>query len=181
MAEVKGVFESITGLIDSPKEVLIQANKVLNESLDKKTFVTAIYGVFDRNNGILKFARGGHPPLLNLRDGKIEYSQPNGLGLGMDLGNMFAKTIQEEELKLQDEDTIIIYTDGITEAKNSKMEDFGEDKLEEVILTKNNGSIDDLSNEIMSAVSCYQKDTSQHDDITLVLFKWKNINKNLEK
>jgi len=181
MAEVKGVFETVSGLIDSPKEALIQANKILNKSLDKKTFVTAIYGVFNRKNGTLRFARCGHPPLLNLRDGKIEYSKPKGLGLGLDFGNTFARTIEEQELKLEDNDIIIVYTDGITEAKNYDMEDLGEQKLEQVILQKNNGNIDLLSNEIMSAVSCYQKDTNQHDDITLVIFKWKNINKNLEK
>ncbi|MFA8343103.1 MAG: PP2C family protein-serine/threonine phosphatase [Rhodothermaceae bacterium] len=176
MAEVKGVFETVSGLLDSPKEVLIQANRILNKSLDKKTFVTAIYGVFDRKKGTLRFARCGHPPLLNLRDGKIEYAQPNGLGLGLDFGKTFNRTIEEQELKLQNDDTIVIYTDGITEAKNSEMDDFGEQKLEDVILAKNNGSIDSLANEIMSAVSCYQKDTNQHDDITLVVFKWKNIN-----
>lgn len=181
MAEVKGVFETVAGLLDSPKEVLIQANKILNKSLDKKTFVTAIYGVIDRKEGLLRFARCGHPPLLNLREGKIEYSQPNGLGLGLDRGDTFARTIEEREIQLQDEDTIIVYTDGITEAKNNEMADFGEQRLEDLIIAKNNGSIDSLSNEIMSAVSCYQKDTSQHDDITLVIFKWKNIHKNLEK
>jgi len=172
MAEVKGVFESLADLIDSPKELLIKANKILEKSLDKKSFVTAIYGVFDLLNNKLSFARAGHPPLILLRDGEILKYQPKGLGLGFRFFELFEKNIVEESIDLMENDLIVIYTDGITEAKNEELQDYGEDRLEYKIKESSEKNIDDIGEKILESVSIYSQNIPQHDDITLVLFKW---------
>lgn len=172
MAEVKGIFESLTKIINNPKELLVKANEVLKKSLDKKTFVTAIYGIIDMETGKLNYARAGHTPAVLCSENKINRLQPPGMGLGLDYSNGFANTLKEMQIELKNNDIIAFYSDGIPEAKNSKDEDFGYERFENIILHNRNKSLDEISNAIIKEVTLFTKDHSQHDDITLVLFKW---------
>lgn len=178
MAEIKGIFESISRLIESPKEVLTKSNEILKTSLNRKSFVTAIYGVIDLNTGTVLLSRAGHTPALLIRDGKVDQVRPDGIGLGLDFTQNFACSLQETEIKFKENDILLLFTDGITEAKNSALEDFGFDKFEKVLLQSDN--VDELSNRIMKEVSIFSQGSPQHDDITLVIFKWcKKIMENL--
>lgn len=176
MAEVKGIFESLSKLIENPRELLIKANEVLKHSLDKKSFVTAMYGVVDKKNGLLKIARAGHPPAIYCSGIKIERILPNGMGLGLDYSASFANTLKEMQIEMQNGDVIVLYSDGIPEAKNAEDRDYGYERLEQLIYSNREKSIDYISNEIIKDLTVFSKDHSQHDDITLVLFKW--ISKN---
>ena len=174
MAEVKGIFESLAKLIESPKELLIETNSILNNSLEKKSFVTAVYGIIDVKKGLLNFARAGHMPVIFHSHNKIRQLQPNGIGLGLDNTDIFTENLDEMEIKLNNDDILILFTDGITESQNSAGEEFGIERFEEVIQKNVNENLDHLSNKIISEVSLFSKDKQQHDDITLVLFKWNN-------
>ncbi len=176
MAEIKGVFSSLAKWVDSPAELLKKANTILAESLDKKTFVTAIYGIVDVETGVVKYARAGHTPLLHFTDGKVHNLIPKGLGLGLAAGKGFDPNIEEMEIKLNNNDILVLYTDGIPESQNSELEDFGFDRLEEIVVNNASAPTNTLSNEIIKQVSTFSTNNSQHDDITLVIFKWKNIN-----
>jgi serine phosphatase RsbU (regulator of sigma subunit) len=160
----------------SPKEVLIRANEILKRSLDKKNFVTVIYGVLDKTNGTVKISRAGHLPVILVRDKCLEKLKPGGIGLGLDFSGNFENNIEEIEIKLKENDILVMYTDGIPESKNSQMEDFGEERFERVIVENSNGSVDELSNQILKDVTVFSQGNPQHDDITLVIFKWKNKN-----
>ncbi len=174
MAEVKGIFTSLSKLITSPRELLILANEILKGSLEKKSFVTALYGVIDTNKGNLTFARAGHTPLLHFENGKINRITPRGMGLGLDYGEKFSSNIKEMEIKLNNDDILILYTDGITESQNLDLEEFGMDRFENIILKNSDLKLDNISKKVLSEISLFSRDTSQHDDITLVIFKWKN-------
>ncbi|MBI9073123.1 MAG: SpoIIE family protein phosphatase [Melioribacteraceae bacterium] len=178
MAEVKGIFGSLARIIESPKELLIKANEILIESLAKNSFVTAIYGIIDFNTNKMKFARAGHMPLLFCREETIKQYIPQGLGLGLNNGSTFINTLEENEIDLEDEDVIVLYTDGITEAKNASNRDFGDSRFEKLICENRQNSVDKITSEIMKAVSLFSKNNNQHDDITLVVFKLKNNHNN---
>lgn len=177
MAEVKGIFESVARIVPKPADVLIRANEILTASLDKKTFVTAVYGIIDVETGKLTFARAGHTPVLLARDGKISELTPPGIGLGLNSGNSFRNTIKELEFDLKNNDIIVLYTDGIPESQNAKLEEFGYERFEEVLISNFDKPLDNISNEIISKVTIFSQDSPQHDDITLVMFKW-NFNNN---
>lgn len=174
MAEIKGIFASLSKLYKSPKELLIMANSVLKESISRKSFVTAIYGIIDIKNETFNFARAGHSPLLYFNGERIERLIPMGIGLGLDYTSKFDNTIKEMEIKLNNNDIICLFTDGINESLNENNEEFGYNRLEEIIINNSDSSVDELSNNIMQAVTMFSKNSSQHDDITLVLFKWKS-------
>jgi sigma-B regulation protein RsbU (phosphoserine phosphatase) len=173
MAEVKGIFESLSKTIESPKEILTKANQILKRSLDRQNFVSAAYGSINFEQGILSVARAGHCPLLLLRDGVIEILRPTGIGLGLNFGSQFESTLEEVEISLKENDVIILYTDGITEAKNKEMEDFGDKYFEKILLENCNKSVEDISNEVIKEITLFTQHNTQHDDITLVILKWR--------
>ncbi|MDP4193473.1 MAG: SpoIIE family protein phosphatase [Bacteroidota bacterium] len=172
MAEVKGIFESLAKLILSPREVLTKANEILRGSLDKKSFVTVIYGIIDTKNEVMYTSRAGHSPLLLVRDGQIEEIKPSGMGLGLDFSPNFLNSLEEVRIKLKESDILVLFTDGIPEAKNASLEDYGYERFERTILHSCKGDINELSNQIMKDVTTYSQGNPQHDDITLVIFKW---------
>lgn len=173
MAEIKGIFESLSKTIESPKEILIKANQILKRTLDRKNFVSAAYGVFDFEKEILTISRAGHCPVLLVRDGKVDNIRPMGIGLGLNYGTEFRTSLEEIEIDLKENDMIVLYTDGITEAKNMKMEDFGEKNFEEILLKNSDKSADEISNKVIREITLFSKQGTQHDDITLVILKWK--------
>jgi serine phosphatase RsbU (regulator of sigma subunit) len=181
MAEVKGIFETLSRLVQSPKELLTLANEILKNSLDSKTFVTAIYGIFDTLNGKLLFSRVGHTPLHMLRNGSVIRLVPSGIGLGLDYSDKFNDSIKEMEIEFINDDILVFYTDGVTEAQNENNEDFGYDRLDRILVENSGKKIEDISNEIMKDITVFSKNNAQHDDITMVIFKWNfSINKNGE-
>jgi sigma-B regulation protein RsbU (phosphoserine phosphatase) len=174
MAEVKGIFESLSKTIESPKEILIKANEILERSLDRKNFVSAAYGVFDFKKETLTVARAGHCPVLLVRNGKVDNIRPMGIGLGLNYGSQFRASLEETEIDLRENDMIALYTDGITESKNLEMEDFGEKNFEQILLSNSDKSVDEISNEVIKEITLFSKQGTQHDDITLIILKWKS-------
>lgn len=181
MAEVKGIFEALARVIESPKELLIATNDILKESISKNSFVTALYGIIDIENGILNFARAGHMPLVICSEGKVKEYIPIGIGLGLDYSSKFSSNIDNMEIELNNNDILILYTDGVTESRNSIDEEFGFERLSSVLEKNFETELSNITKNIFQEVSLFSKDQQQHDDITLVLFKWKNFKKSLEK
>ena len=173
MAEIKGIFESLSKTIESPREILIKANQILQRTLDRKSFVSAAYGVIDLEEEKVQLARAGHCPILLLRNDYAENLRPSGLGLGLDFSSRFSETLDEVEINLKENDTIVLYTDGISEAKNSKNEDFGDSQFQKILLENNGKGADELTNSVLKEITLFSRNNHQHDDITLVILKWK--------
>ena len=182
MAQIKGIFESLSKEFDKPRNILIKANRILKRTLDRKTFISAAFGVIDFENEVLHLARAGHCPILILRNGTAENLRPSGIGLGLNFDHQFEDNLEEIQIKLKQDDVLVLYTDGITEAKNNLLEDFGDIKFEKILLDFHNKTVDEITEKVIREVTLFSKDTSQHDDITLVVFKWKQkINLDGEK
>ena len=172
MAEIRGIFESLSGTAFDSKTILIQANQILQRSLEKKSFVTAIYGIIETKTGILRFARAGHTSLLLMRDSGIEEFTPKGMGLGLVYNYQFSDSLEEVTLQLKQNDTLVLYTDGITEAKNGNYNDFGLPRLKEIIVQESAGDISMMGRAILKEISQFSAQMTQHDDISLVIFRW---------
>jgi phosphoserine phosphatase RsbU/P len=174
MAEVKGIFESLSRTITKPKDILISANKILKRTLDRSNFVSAAYGIIDIKNEMLTISRAGHCPAILVRDGNAETLRPSGIGLGLNFTEHFDKTLEEIEINLNDNDLIVLYTDGITEAKNTELEDFGINNFEKTLIDSSELTPDEIAKKVISEVTVFSQSHSQYDDITLVIFKWKS-------
>ena len=174
MAEVKGIFESLSQTITKPKDILISANKILKRTLDRSSFVSAAYGIIDREKETLTISRAGHCPVILIRNGQAETLRPSGIGLGLNFTEHFDNSLDETKINLDDEDLIVLYTDGITEAKNTDLEDFGLDNFEKILIENAKASPDEIENKVIREVTVFSQSHSQYDDITLVIFKWKS-------
>ena len=178
MAEIKGIFESLSKTMESPRNVLIKANEILKRTLDRKNFVSAAYGLIDLTEDTLSIARAGHCPVILIRNNEARQIRPSGIGLGLDYSENFNESLDEMNLKLENNDILVLYTDGITEAKNSALEDFGSKNFERILLENSDEEADEISKEVMNKVALFSQNNSQHDDITLVILKWKQNLKN---
>lgn len=180
MAEIKGIFESLSQMIESPKEILVQANNILKSTLNKKSFVSALYGLIDMNEEVLYFSRAGHCPAILIRNGEVNLFKPSGIGLGLTNSYHFKEHLEEFKIDLKQNDNLIFYTDGITEAKNKELEDFGDERFIKILLNNADQTVEKISNEVIKEVTLFSKDHSQYDDITLVILKWNKKNNYME-
>ncbi|HLF19537.1 MAG TPA: PP2C family protein-serine/threonine phosphatase [Bacteroidota bacterium] len=172
MAEVKGIFLSLSKVCASPKDLLVRANETLLGSLEKKAFISLIYAILDTKNGSLHIARAGHCPLVYVSDGRVEQVRPSGLGLGLAGGEIFDRSTEERLIILKKGDVCIFYTDGITESRDRYGEEFGYDRLASAAQRLKERSADDIKEGILQDVRNHIGELTYGDDMTLVIIKW---------
>jgi serine phosphatase RsbU (regulator of sigma subunit) len=172
MAEVKGIFLSLSKLCPTPRELLVRANQSLLESLEKNAFISVIYGVLDVSNATLTLARAGHCPAVFLSEDSSELIRSTGLGLGLAVDSIFAESTEERTLQLQPNDVCILYTDGIVEARNSDGEEFGYDRLLQTAQQCKHLPADSIKEVILTSIRTFLGSNPYNDDVTLVVVKW---------
>ena len=173
MAELKGIFESLAGVINDPGQLLAKANGVLRKSLEKNRFVSATYGLIDPQAMVLRVARAGHMPFFLSTGDRIETHVPPGLVLGAADEPLFSEKLEEITITLRTGDTIVFITDGISEAKNLIGNEFGYERLQSIIQSNREASAQELTNFIIEEVKAFANQPLQYDDITLLVFKIK--------
>ncbi|MGD0338295.1 MAG: GAF domain-containing SpoIIE family protein phosphatase [Bacteroidota bacterium] len=171
MAEVKGIFQSLSKMTQSPKQFLVLANNALSGSIDKRSFVSLVYVILD-GVGKLRIARAGHCPMLYVGKDEVRYVQPTGLGLGLSRDSIFAESTKEEEIILKNGDICVFYTDGVTEARNQAGDEFGYERLLQVVSGHHSDSAERIRNEIVDYVRRHQEEGLNEDDLTILVLKW---------
>jgi serine phosphatase RsbU (regulator of sigma subunit) len=173
MSKVQGIFRSLHGFGLAPRDLMVRANGLLFGDMEKKSFVTAIGALFDTGAGTLRLARAGHLPLYHFqfRARRIERILPRGIGLGLKSTTFFASEIEEKLVTFLPGDVFLFVTDGVTEARTTDGEQFGEQRLEEALLSGTNGSALMLRDGIIAAINGFAGTVGQHDDQTIVVVK----------
>ena len=172
MSEVKGIFQALSGMFHSPREFMIRANNVLESSIDKHSFVSLLYGILDTHTGVLTLARAGHCPMLLVREGGTRYLRPGGMGIGLGEGDVFDSAMEEEVIPLGVGDVCVFYTDGVTEARHGA-DEFGYERLLAVAEEARGRSADAILQNILGTVHKFTDGQPTHDDLTLVVVKWR--------
>ena len=168
-AETKGVVAALDKVLRCPREVAIRLNEIWCEKHihSKRMFITLIYGVFDPLSGDFELVRAGHPPAFLCRaDGHVERLSPRGLGVGLSL-ERFEENLDACTGTLGKGDSLICYTDGLTEAASPARELFGEDRLEALLAEPGHCSI----TRILGAVSEFTEGQALDDDLTLLVLQ----------
>lgn len=151
-------------------ECLDIVNKLLcNESVDSM-FVTVFYGIYDITTGVLQYTNAGHNPPFVIRKatGKVEmlpFSQDIVAGMFDDV------TYTQLDLQLEKGDSLVLFTDGVTEAFNVNGEQFDEEGLEKSLEGQADTSTCDLVKKIVSDVNAFAGEEPQSDDITVMAVK----------
>jgi sigma-B regulation protein RsbU (phosphoserine phosphatase) len=150
-----------------PGEVLASVNELLLEDNDSTMFVTLFYAVYDPENGMFTYANGGHnPPLLVHPDGSSEELPLTG---GIALGLVSDFKYVERTLRLMPGDALILYTDGVTEAMNEELLEFGVPRLIKVFEVDPPSSAEDTTGRVFEAVHDFAGEADQSDDITCLV------------
>jgi sigma-B regulation protein RsbU (phosphoserine phosphatase) len=155
----------------SPKEILVDINKRIYEELDKSWFVTITLALFDLKDRKLIFCRAGHMPILLASNGTVQSYRTQGLGVGIEKGIVFERSLVEEEVTLKPGQIFAFFTDGVTEAMNEHNELFGDDKLNSILKNKSNSLSADIVNEVLQSVETFRGTAEMNDDITMVVVK----------
>ncbi len=172
MAEIKGMMLQLTSRKYSPKEVLIELNKQLYMDLDRRMFVTMIYGILNISRGKFTFCRAGHNALLHLSSiNNYKFLIPSGIGLGLDPGKLFENKIEEMSIYLSKHDVLLFYTDGITEAMNVDQEEFGETRLVQCFQSHKRKDVNDQKRVLMKTLENFMNGSAQFDDVTMIIIK----------
>ena len=158
----------------SPARTLCLANRDIFSDLDDRTFVTVFYGLLDTESRRLRFSRAGHDPLILFnprRQPRLSVIDSKGMALGMDEGPIFEQTLEEVEMALLPGDLVVQYTDGVTETMNARNEQFGRDRLYQVIEEFGHQEAEYVLWKIEKATEAFRGDRRRSDDLTLVAFK----------
>ncbi len=173
MAEAKGVLQSLSKSHSTPRDLLINANKILYDSMDRKTFITMTVASIDCDKKELSYSRAGHWPLLKYDANKksCELLQPSGIGIGLDSGNIFDDALEEKKITLNTDDIYIFYTDGLSEAMNDNDEEYGDDRLCNLIEDNAEKTVTELKEIIIDSILSFLNGRNLSDDLTLILLK----------
>lgn len=160
---------------ESPLSLIKKLNYLLMKDLRPGKFVTMVYSILDLNSHALKVVNAGHLPLLVWRDKtkKIEQFNPEGIGLGLTNGKVFYNNLQEGTLKLNYNDIVIYYTDGITEAMNSEKEEYGEERFFKAIKDTPKFDIHEFKKLLLKDLWDFIGEEPLSDDLTMVVLKMK--------
>lgn len=164
MANLQATLRAQTQWSDSVKSCLEGANRLLYESTNRRTFVTLFYGVLEPYSHRFQYANAGHNPPLRYHDGRVE-ELPRG---GFVLAGMRSVRYTEQALTFAPGDVLLIYSDGVVEARNAAGDLFGEERLREVLYEHRAASAQRLIDAVMAAVQAHADGTPQADDITMV-------------
>lgn len=171
MAEVKGIFQSLSRVAASPRDLLLRANEALADSLERNAFISLLYAIFDTRKSTVTLARAGHCPMIHISGSSTKDVRPTGLGLGLTHEKIFEESTQETTISLKTGDVCIFYTDGLTESRNSDGDEFGVDRLVNVCVNTRRNSAESIKTSILQEVRNYTGNSSYGDDMTLVVVK----------
>ncbi|MCI0512393.1 SpoIIE family protein phosphatase [candidate division KSB1 bacterium] len=156
-------------------EVLTKVNNFVVNDMKKGMFVTVFYVIIDAKRRRLNYSSAGHNPMILYRGStqKTYYLNPHGFPIGISLPepDLFARSIESDTIQLKEDDILLLYTDGITEAMNSRREMFGEERLLQTIRDYGHLPVQPFVEKIRDEVFSFTEGFPQSDDITLVVLK----------
>jgi sigma-B regulation protein RsbU (phosphoserine phosphatase) len=132
-------------------------------------FVTLFYAQCDPKTGEMVYVNAGHNPPLFYRRRKDQLSElaRTGMALGVEEKSVF----NQRTIKLNHGDFVLLYTDGVTEAINAEEQEFGVERLQQIILEQRHAPAGEMLAALEKAVSAFVGDTPQSDDIAVVIVK----------
>jgi len=153
-----------------PGEVLFSVNNTLYPDNEASMFFTGLVAILDTDTGEITIANGGHnPPLLCPAGLEFEYIQ---LPRGLVVGAMPDTRYESRTYRLKPHDTLVMYTDGVTEAMDADSRLYSEDRLLGCLNTLRDKSVGDIIHGIKADVDIFVQGTPQSDDITMVVLEF---------
>ena len=155
--------------LGAPGDVLQEVNNLLCEDNETAMFVTLLYAVYNPDSGRFTYANGGHnPPVVINADGESTQLPLTG---GVALGLVSGLEYEQNSIVLQPGETVVLYTDGVTEAMNIDQEEFGMERLEQLFMGAAPANAEEANATVFESVNEFAGDASQSDDITCMTLR----------
>jgi len=166
-SKILGIFSAFALVGDDPAQLVDHINKVLTRRAIDARYATLLYGQLDKD-GHLAFCNAGHNPPLVYGSGGLQRIESGGMPVG--LFEMAPYSV--DSLELKPGDTMVIYSDGVTEAQNLAGDEFGEGRLVQVMQENHLGSAENVLDKIIAAVKHFAHGAEQYDDVTALVVKY---------
>jgi sigma-B regulation protein RsbU (phosphoserine phosphatase) len=171
MASIQTALRTLVPLSDSPGEVMQRVNQFFCHNIHMTTFVTLFLGRFDSQSHTVQYANAGHnPPLHVHRNGTAApttWLRPTAAAIGL----VEEYAVRERSMTMAEGDVLLLYTDGVTEASNVREEEFGAQRLADVVLASAHAPARDLVRAVRSAVEAFVEGRALDDDTTILACK----------
>jgi sigma-B regulation protein RsbU (phosphoserine phosphatase) len=168
MANLQAILRSQIMLRALPRKTMVRSNKLLYQSTSTEKFVTLFYSILDSKKHLLSYTNAGHEyPIMVRNNGSVELLAIGGTVLGI----VDDYAYEDATIAIEPGDTLVMYSDGISEAVNHDEVQFGKEVLERIIQSNRQQSADVLLNRIVESVQSHVGSTPQMDDITIVVVK----------
>jgi len=177
MAICRTNLQQIARRHDSPALVLSEVNRAMAGEVCRGMFISIIYAVVDVAVNTVTFARAGHElPLFSRRDSATgqplsEFVGSDGMAVGMVDPAMFESVIADRAVPFLPGDSLVLYTDGVTEAVNDEDKEFSGSRLADALRTLRNRSAAEINDGILDQVRRFTGQDHHRDDLTLVTAK----------
>jgi serine phosphatase RsbU (regulator of sigma subunit) len=174
MSQMKGIFHSLAQQHLDPKEFMQRANQALVYCLERGSFISASYFIIDSTDKKIRYSRAGHCPVLYLRSGSHEsaYLKDKGAALGMVRSKDYCNYVEANEIGYAPGDTMVLYTDGITEAKDDRGEEFGDQRLAKALNEVAGKSAKEIEDNIIKRLYEFSGSKNINDDYTSMTVKF---------
>lgn len=168
MQAVRSAIRLTVDSTRSPAILLQRIARLLHESTPANKFVAMVLARLDPENGKLVYANGGHIPPIRIGRKGQQTLDSTGFILGAFPGSKY----EREEIQLDPGDLVVFYTDGLTELTDSRGEEFGVDRLVELVEQHRERTLEEIIAKVRSATRTFRKGQRRADDITLMLVRW---------
>ncbi len=160
----------------SPRELFLELNSLIQSGRKDKTFVTACAAFFPNGEDHFLFCRAGHnhPFLFTMADDTVRSLRNRGLALGMTTQELLEEHLEEAKIPFKKGDTLLLYTDGLNEARNESGEEFGEDRIESVMEIYASINAKTVVHKLQSSLESFIGSTKPLDDITFTVIHRKS-------
>ncbi|MBL7093738.1 PP2C family protein-serine/threonine phosphatase [candidate division KSB1 bacterium] len=168
MSNLQAAFRASAWQHRDPVEVMEKINNQIVRTTSAEKYATFFYGIFDTHKLTFTFTNAGHNfPIIKKETGDHCFLSEGGLIIGVQPDFKYQSTT----VKLKPGDTIVFYTDGITEALNLDVEEFGEQQLINIVLNFPFRTAEELRNHIYEEMMQFTRGTAQYDDLTLIVLR----------
>ena len=168
MSNIQAALRSQASTSPLPKSCITHVNSLIHSCTSPEKFVTLFYGIFDANNKSFQYTNAGHNPPI-LLDPLGAYSTLDRGGIVIGAVSQFP--YEEDSIDLKTGHILVMYSDGITEIQDENEEQFGEERMMQIVREHADLTAAEISERIIDRVHAFSSKNPQQDDMTLIVLK----------
>lgn len=171
MAIARSLFRTLSQQFDSPAKIMTHMNRSISEKNDSSMFITLFIGILDLKTGHLRFCNAGHNPPIVMPANDAPYFLKARIQVFV--GILEEMEYAEEEIVLEKDCQLFLYTDGITEAENTSKELYGDERLMQILTQTRTHPVREIVDSVIESVGEHVQQAEASDDLTILLLHYK--------